>query len=51
MLEGDAKRKQLSVAQLKHYAEDAGKPAEEIAKITEPKTDINIIADGVIVVN
>jgi hypothetical protein len=50
VLEGEAKRKETSVAWLKHYAEDAGKSAEEIAKITKPKVDINIIADGVIVV-
>jgi hypothetical protein len=50
VLEGQAKIKETSVAWLKHYAEDAGKSAEEIAKITQPKVDINIIADGVVVV-
>lgn len=50
VLEGQAKVKETSVAWLKHYAEDAGKSAEEIAKITKPKVDINIIADGVVVV-
>lgn len=50
VLEGEARISETSVAWLKHYAEDAGKSAEEIAKITEPKVDINIIADGVIVV-
>ena len=49
VLEGQAKMKETSVAWLKHYAEDAGKSAEEIAKITEPKVDIEIIADGVVV--
>ena len=50
VLEGTAKIKELSVKQLQHNAEDAGKSAEEIAKITQPKTDINIVADGVLVV-
>ncbi|WP_257668863.1 DUF4920 domain-containing protein [Parapedobacter tibetensis] len=50
VLEGQAKVKEVSVAQQQHFAEDAGKNAEEIAKITEPKMDINIIADGVVVV-
>lgn len=50
VLEGNAKIKELSVKQLQHNAEDAGKSVEEIAKITQPKTDINIVADGVLVV-
>lgn len=50
VLEGKAKVKELSVKQLQHNAEDAGKSTEEIAKITQPKTDINIVADGVLVV-
>lgn len=50
VLQGNAKVKELSVKQLQHNAEDAGKSAEEIAKITEPKTDINIVADGVLVI-
>lgn len=50
VLEGKAKVKELSVKQLQHNAEDAGKSAEEIAKITQPKTDINVVADGVLVV-
>jgi len=34
--------------ELKHYAEDAGKSLEEIAKITEPKTEFAFEADGVL---
>ncbi|SFB95877.1 protein of unknown function [Parapedobacter composti] len=49
VLEGQAKVKEVSVAQQRHFAEDAGKNADEIASITEPKVDINIIADGVVV--
>ncbi len=51
VLEGQAKVKEISIARQQHFAEDAGKDAEEIAKITEPKVDINIIADGIVVVN
>ncbi|MEC3879231.1 DUF4920 domain-containing protein [Parapedobacter sp. 10938] len=50
VLEGQAKVREVSVAQQRHFAEDAGKDSGEIAKITEPKIDINIIADGVMVV-
>ncbi len=50
VLEGQAKVREVSVAQQQHFAEDAGKNAEEVAKITEPKLAINIIADGVVVV-
>ena len=50
VLEGQAKVNETSVERLKHFAEDAGKSKEEIAKITEPKKDIVIVADGVVVV-
>ena len=39
----------LSVAQLRHYAEDAGKSLIEINKIIEPELTISFIADGVII--
>ncbi|RYU91440.1 DUF4920 domain-containing protein [Mucilaginibacter terrigena] len=50
VVEGKAKIKETSVERLKHYAADAGKSKEEIAKINEPKKDISIMADGVLVV-
>ncbi|MBD1394798.1 DUF4920 domain-containing protein [Mucilaginibacter glaciei] len=50
VVEGKAKVKETSVARLKHYAADAGKSIEEIAMISEPKKDISIMADGVLVV-
>lgn len=50
VLEGQAKMKEVSVTQQRHFAEDAGKSASEIAKITHPKRDIDIIADGVVVI-
>lgn len=39
----------ISVDDLKHYAEDAGKQQEEIDAITEPETEVAFEADGVIV--
>jgi hypothetical protein len=36
-----------SVADLQHYAEDAGDSEEEIAAITEPLEEFTFIADGV----
>ena len=39
----------LSVAQLQHYAEDAGKSKEEIALINKPEITISFLADGVVI--
>lgn len=46
---GTAETTTTSVADLRHYAEDAGKSKEEIAKITEPEKALTFVADGVIV--
>lgn len=51
VLQGQATKTITTVADLKHYAEDAGKSKEEIEKITEPKTEIEFIATGVLVLN
>ncbi len=48
VLNGKAFVKETSVKELQHYAEDAGKSKEEIAKITEPKTEFAFEADGVL---
>lgn len=48
--EGKAELKETSVSMLKHYAEDAGKSDEEIAKITEPKKEVLMTIKGVKVV-
>jgi|APLak6261660806_1056025.scaffolds.fasta_scaffold25975_2 hypothetical protein len=48
-LEGYAFRDTIPVAELKHYAEDAGKSKEEIAKITNPEISISFEAKGVII--
>jgi len=41
----------LSVGQLKHYAEDAGKTKYEIFLITKPEITLSFLADGVIIKN
>jgi hypothetical protein len=35
---------------LRHFAEDAGKSKEEIAKITKPEFEMGFEADGIILV-
>jgi len=49
IMEGEAFHDTVSVAQLRHYAEDAGKTKEEIEKITEPEINLNFEAKGVII--
>ncbi|WP_337043528.1 DUF4920 domain-containing protein [Emticicia sp. 17c] len=49
VFEGNAKTKTTSVDELRHYAEDAGKSKEEVAKITEPKKELTFVANGVLV--
>lgn len=49
VIQGTATREVVDVATLRHYAEDAGKSKEEIAKITEPRTDLMFLADGVLI--
>ena len=49
VVEGVSFRKITSVADQKHYAEDAGKSEKEIAAITQPKKEIRIMASGIIV--
>lgn len=47
IVKGIAYKAETSVAELKHYAEDAGKSEEEIAAITEPKVEYSFLAEGV----
>ena len=49
VLDGYAYNSTTSVAQLRHYAEDAGKSKAEIEKITEPEVDLDFEARSVIV--
>lgn len=44
---GIAKHEVISVDDQRHFAEDAGKSAEEIAAITEPREELRFVADGV----
>lgn len=48
-IDGYAYNDTIPVEQLKHYAEDAKKSKEEIAKITEPEVSISYEANGVII--
>ena len=48
IVDGIAFIKETSVDELRHYAEDAGKSKEEIAKITEPKVEFSFEANGVL---
>jgi hypothetical protein len=49
VVDGKAFVEETSVAELKHYAEDEGKSADEIAKITAPKTEYKFLAHGVLI--
>jgi uncharacterized protein YdeI (BOF family) len=48
--QGKAAVKETSVDMLKHYAEDAGKSKEEIEAIKEPKKEVLLKADGILVI-
>lgn len=50
VIDGQAKLIKTSVDELKHYAEDAKKSQEEIDAITEPKEEIRITANGIVVI-
>lgn len=49
VLEGTAETTTTPVAELRHYAQDAGQSKEEVEKITEPEKALTFVADGVIV--
>jgi len=51
VLDGVAEKTTTSVEMLQHYAEDAGKSKEDIAKIKEPKTEVEFTAAAVLVLN
>lgn len=48
VVNGKAFVTEISIDELQHYAKDAGKSEEEIAKITEPKYTYAFEADGVL---
>ena len=51
IVEGEAFYDTLSVADLRHYAADAGATEEEIAAITEPELELAFMATGVMIEN
>ena len=50
IVNGKAYVTEVSVEEQRHYLEDAGKSAEEIAAITEPKKTYSFEADGVLLI-
>lgn len=50
VIDGEVKLKTSSVAELKHYAEDAKKTKEEIDAITKPEKAVSVLAKGIVVV-
>lgn len=48
IVNGKAFVNEVPVEEQRHYAEDAGQSAEEIAKITQPKKTFSFEADGVL---
>lgn len=48
VINGKAFVNEMPVDELQHYAEDAGKTAEEVAAITTPKKTFSFEADGVL---
>jgi len=51
VINGQATLKTVSVAEQKHYAEDAKKSKEEIDAIKEPKQEIRVLASGIVIAN
>jgi len=51
VIDGAVNLKTTSVAELKHYAEDAKKTKEEIDAIKEPKKEIKVMAKGIVIVD
>ncbi|UYZ64228.1 DUF4920 domain-containing protein [Hymenobacter weizhouensis] len=49
VINGWAHRETVPVEDLRHYAQDAGKSAQEVAAITQPEQQLNFEADGVLV--
>lgn len=51
VMEGKAYREVTTVEELKHFAEDEGKSAKEIAAITEPLEELKFMATGVLLLD
>jgi hypothetical protein len=50
IVNGKAFVSEVSIEEQRHYAEDAGKSEDEIAKIIEVKKTLSLEADGVLLV-
>lgn len=50
VIDGEVKMKTTSVAELKHYAEDAKKSKAEIDAITKPEKELRVTAKGIVIV-
>jgi hypothetical protein len=51
IIEGIAKKETITVAQLRHYAKDAGKSKKEIEAITQPERKYTFQATGVLLMS
>ena len=49
VVDGWVHRALVPAAELRHYAQDAGRPAAEVAAITAPVAQYTFVADGVLV--
>lgn len=49
VVDGQAYKSVTTVDELRHYAEDEGQSADEIAKITEPVTEYKLLAKGLVI--
>lgn len=49
VVNGKAYVAEVSVEEQKHYAEDKGQTAEEVAAITQPKRTLSFLANGVLI--
>lgn len=49
VVKGYAVKKVVDVETLRHFAKDAGKSPEEIAAITQPREEVALVADGVVI--
>ena len=50
VIDGKVELKTTSVAELKHYAEDAKKSKEEIEASTKPSKEVKVLAKGIVVI-
>ncbi|RYY44720.1 MAG: DUF4920 domain-containing protein [Chitinophagaceae bacterium] len=51
VIDGELKSKMVTVAELRHYAEDAKKSEKEIAAITKPEKELRVLANGITIID